>query len=633
MEKDTSLKPFYTGWAMEAYPEMSEEDMAHHVGRQIELGANFVWIGHNNPGEVDVRKIEPGLSFAVWEAFRDENDPRHTNAVKIVRAQKRLLDFCLMCEIPVVLPIGYQIQMGEVWNDNHPDCLRRLPDGKIINWGGISACFYAPQYQTDIMNYYKWIVKSFVKPYRSILLMVNLSDEPFGGDYSQYAENTFRERTGYGFKEALQRGDQGLVELGKFQSNYIVEYARWSAEAWHSVCPDIPSTMSFCGHHGREENTMPGIPALFRDTPDYFHPTFDVYPRDGNQATPISESDVIMLTLFLRQIGYLSRKYRKPYWLWTTGNSWGLGQASEDKANITDAVLNQLMAMIGALENEAPLRGIAVWNYNVKRQGLYNDTIKPVYDVDVMFQKLTRTIARLRYFAGKKLLRHPQVAIVADRNHARRFIAKSQKCTWVKPFAFDKFFYPAKNNISVIIDESLSEILSYCEEHDMPPPPALIYLSSGDIELEPGEKDILLDYLYSGPRALVPQKLWMRLEGKETIMAEVSLYQSEPMDISEDEITAFLKDKQNHKDNLFHFTLDDLEIAYNLTKKEQKLSVSFRHSGKSLYLLDPFAKVKNEAALKDAKNNGLVLNHHEAAFVSPSQSPNLKAFLEALSLE
>jgi hypothetical protein len=624
---------FYSGWAMDAYPEMSTREMAHHVRRQIELGANYIWIGHNNPGEVDASKIEPGLSYAVWEAYEDDKDPRHLDAVSIIMSQHRLLETCLLENIPVVLPIGYQIQMGSRWNKENPDCLRRLPDGGIINWGGVSACFYAPQYQEDILRYYRWIVDKFVEPYRSILLMINLSDEPFGGDYSRYAEVEFKKKTGLGFQEALNGSKDALYSLGEFQSYYIVEYASWSARAWHSICPDIPSTMSFCGHHGREENTMPSVPELFRNTPSYFHPTFDVYPRDGNQATPIKEPDVIMLAVFLRQLAYLSRMHEKPYWLWTTGNSWGLGQASADRANITDAVVNQIMAVAGALETGANLRGLAVWNYNVKQQGLYNDAIETAYDTEDMFQKLTRVIGRLRDFTGKNYIKPPQLAIVSDCFFAHDFIARSKACTWIKPFAFDKFIHPAKQNLPLVMDDRLASIIQFSKKCAIPLPPFLVYLSSGEENLDPDEKNALLYYLSSSRRILLPRKLWQQLQDKDTIVADVLYYDGTPGQIPEEMFDAFFQKKTNNTDDFFHITLEDFEIVYNLSQRKQSLTISPAFSRRRCFLLSQSADLKKEVNLGGGKRNGLQLDHHEAALITPPDSQNFGILLDALKIQ
>ena len=621
---------FYTGWAMDSYPEMDEKDIAFHVTRQIDQGANFIWMGHNNPGEVDAKKIEPGLSYAVWEAFADSRDPRHKDALQIIGAQRRLLDFCLKEKIPVVLPVGYQIQMGERWNVEHPNALRRHPDGTIINWGGVSACFYAPEYQENILGYYKWVVRSFVERYHPILLLINLADEPFGGDYSPCAEEIFRKKTGLGFQEALDGSGQALCALGQFQSHYIVEYARWSAEAWHSVCPEIPSTISFCGHHGREENTMPGIPALFRDTPEYFHPTFDVYPRDGNQATPIKESDVVMLALFLRQLGYLSAKHEKPYWLWTTGNSWGLGQASNDPANITDAVVNQIMALASARECGALLRGIAVWNYNVKLQGLYNDNIKTVYDTEDMFHKLTRVIALLRDFTGENFSKSPVLGIVAERDYGNRFIAQSREATWVRPFPFEKFVHPAKNNIPLLMDDSLAELLSYCNRRKLPYPQSLIYLASGDDAVEPAEQEALLEYLKHQHRILLPRRIHNFLKNCCSIMADVVLYEDSPGNISENLLATFFREKTGRTDGLFHLSLGDFDIAYNLSGEKQKILLPTGKGAGKVFILTPFADVKPDGEKTASGRKSVVLGHHEAALMAKKRSPKLERFLKAL---
>ena len=171
--------------------------------RLVEHGANVVWIGHNNPGEVDAAKVEPGLSYAVYEAYADPADPRHADAVAIVEAQRRMLDACRAVGVQAVLPVGYQIQMGQRWNEEHPADLRRDADGQPLDiyGGGVSASFYAPSYRRDIETYYRWIDAEFARPYADVLLMLNLADEPIGGDYSAHAEAEFRRQHGFGFDD------------------------------------------------------------------------------------------------------------------------------------------------------------------------------------------------------------------------------------------------------------------------------------------------------------------------------------------------------------------------------------------------------------------------------------------------
>ncbi len=389
----------YSGWAADAHPEMTSDELRSMVKRMKDHGANYLWIGHNNPGEVGLDKWEPALSYAVYESFIDPTSPLRDTAKAMLDAQFRLLDACREHGMPVVFPIGYQIQMGRLWNERNPSELRRDQSVNIIDWGGVSASFYSEIYREDISTFYRWTANTIIEPYRDIILMVNLADEPFGGDYSPVAEKAFKTRWGFGFDEVGNDPERQRL-LGAFQSDYIVEYARWSAEAWGAVCPDVPCTMTFCGWHGRLGNTFPTVPKLFMDTPDNFHITFDAYPRDGLPSNAIAETDMTSLIAFLRQIGRLSGQFEKPLWLWSTGNSWGLGQDSEDKADIADAIANQLHLAMVPVDAGARLAGIAVWNYNVKNQGLYLDTNPIVYNPDDMFRKVSATFPMVREIAA-----------------------------------------------------------------------------------------------------------------------------------------------------------------------------------------------------------------------------------------
>ena len=557
--------PIFSGWAMDAYPEMDRDEIARHVDRQISLGANFVWMGHNNPGECDASKIEPGFSYAVWEALIDPHDPRHNDALEIVDAQKRLLDHCLSRNIPVVLPIGYQIQMGSRWNEVHSQSLRRHLDGKVIDWGGISACFYSPEYREDIRRFYCWINDEIISAYRPVILLVNLADEPFGGDYSHYAEMALRQSTGLGFEEALSGSPEKQALVGRFQSEYIVNYAAWSADTWHSICPGIPSTMSLCGHHGREENIMPSVSGVFRNTPSHFHPTFDVYPRDGDQATPPTDNDVRMLSLFLRQLAWLSAANGKPYWLWTTGNSWGLGQASNDPADILDAVINQVMAVASACDSGANLRGLAVWNYNVKYQGLYNDTITPVYDIEEMFSKLTRVIAHLRSFPGAVTPRTPRLAIITDPDYAHRHIAQSHATTWVRPFPLDRIAVAARAAGNILMDDSLASVVQSAATLGFALPEIIIYLSDGLTPLAEGERRALEETLLNARAALLPRSVFQNLDLKQQNPKTLLFYDGLPKDLKVGIIQDFLAAAGLSDDRLFHIMLGPLEFLYNLS--------------------------------------------------------------------
>jgi len=43
-------------------------------------GANAIWLGHNNPGQVDAQKVEPGMSYAVYAALQNKNDALYDDA-------------------------------------------------------------------------------------------------------------------------------------------------------------------------------------------------------------------------------------------------------------------------------------------------------------------------------------------------------------------------------------------------------------------------------------------------------------------------------------------------------------------------------------------------------------------------
>lgn len=67
----------YAGWAMDAYPGDSVAYHKSEMARQLAAGANVVWLGHNNPGDVIPGKVEPALSYAVWAAYRDPSARYH----------------------------------------------------------------------------------------------------------------------------------------------------------------------------------------------------------------------------------------------------------------------------------------------------------------------------------------------------------------------------------------------------------------------------------------------------------------------------------------------------------------------------------------------------------------------------
>ena len=441
----------YSGWAVDAYPEDSAGEMEATVRRMVENGANVVWIGHNNPGVVDPDKVEPGLSYAVYEALIDPGDPRHEAAAAVVEAQHRMLAACRAVGVQAVLPVGYQIQMGQVWNENHPGDLRRDAAGQPLDiyGGGISASFYAPSYRRDIEAYYRWVEAEFVQPYTDVLLMLNLSDEPIGGDYSTHADAAFRGMHGFGFEEV---GDDPARQrlLGQFQSRYVVEYAITSAALWDELHPGLPVTMSFDGAQARQTFTMPGVEALFRDTPSNFVVTFDAYPRDGLPDVPLSDKDLVGLFLLTRSAGLYSARYDKPLWLWAAANSWGLSQASADPGSVSDAVANGITLALLVSQGGGDLQGIAYWNYNVREQGLYNDTHDTAYDTETMFDTVSAALPTLRRLMASTPSR-PEVLVLSPPARTHEQIGAERACVLLEVQPYGRLAILAKEGVNTAV--------------------------------------------------------------------------------------------------------------------------------------------------------------------------------------
>lgn len=447
--------PPWTGWAVEAYPEMPAAEMEALVRRLVAYGANVVWIGHNNPGEVDPAKVEPGLSYAVYEALLDPGDPRHEGAAVMLAAQRRLLDACRAVGVKAVLPIGYQIQMGARWNEEHPGDVRRDAAGEPLDiyGGGVSASFYAPTYRRDIEAYYRWLDAELVRPYAGTILMLNLSDEPLGGDYSAHAEAEFQARTGLRFADV---GDdlERLRFLGAFQSGMVADYAAWSAALWHQIHPGLPVTMSFDGAQARRTYTLPDVEALFRDTPENFVVTFDAYPRDGPPDVALSDADLVGLYLLARTVGLYSARYDRPVWLWAAANSWGLSQASRDPGSVSDAVTNGLALALLVRQGGGDLQGIAYWNYNVKEQGLYNDGHRTAYDVETMFGRVTAAFPNLRGAMAAPASR-PEVLILAPPSRAHEAIGAGRAAVLLEVHPYQRLSILAAQGVNAAVTASM----------------------------------------------------------------------------------------------------------------------------------------------------------------------------------
>jgi hypothetical protein len=111
---------------------------------------------------------------------------------------------------------------------------------------------------------------------------------------------------------------------------------------------------------------------------------------------PLSDTDLVGLILLDRSAGHYSATHGKPLWLWAAANNWGLSQACDDRSPVSDAVANRLYLALLVKHGGSKLQGITYWNYNVKDQGLYNDSHETAYDIETMFGRLSAALPRLR---------------------------------------------------------------------------------------------------------------------------------------------------------------------------------------------------------------------------------------------
>jgi hypothetical protein len=387
-------------------------------------GANAMWIGHNNPGQVDAQKVEPGMSYAVYAALQNTTDPLHHDARQMFDAVKRALNAARETNLQVILPIGYQIQMGDAWNHQHPDALRATSDGQLLNLfhSGYTASPYAPQYRADMTRYYEWVQRELVAPYQDVIVMLSLADEPMGGDYSAHARNEFVGRFGKTWDELSQNE---LWQLGEFQSGVIADYAAWSANEWRRINPQLLTTMSFHGGDtARRVWGLPDVEKLFSQTPENFIVTFDAYLHDDLASKPATGDEAAQLKLFLTTLGNYSRGYNKPIALWGGVNAWGLAQESSAPLEISDAITNLLMLYDLPARVGGNVWGVFAWNYNVKQQGLENYTRPTTFDIGAMQIAVERAFPLLR--TRQVTAQAPNIAIVTAPRAMARALADTR---------------------------------------------------------------------------------------------------------------------------------------------------------------------------------------------------------------
>ncbi|MCL5969880.1 MAG: hypothetical protein M1450_00040 [Patescibacteria group bacterium] len=350
------------GWAYTARPGVSKEEMIKDMRRIKDMGSTVVYLGHNNPGDTDPNKSEPGLSFAVYYAIQHKTGSQE-GARQMYTSIVWALDAAKEVGLDVVLPVGYQIQMGPEWNNLHWDDARRNQDGSLMNhWGsGETASPYSPDYWRDVTEYYNWVNEQLINKYPNIVA-INIGDEPMGTDYSTWAKSAFKERYGTDFDSA------GDFQRGQFLSSVIADYLSQSAKIWEDINSQVWVTSTL--HIQRDKPWLPDIEAIFEKTGDNFVVSADTHLHDAPMDWYLTPEDVNLLKLMTRTLGWYSQVYNKPLMLWTSSNAWGLAGRSPKPGGIPEAELNVSIVNDETKRTGGIIAMVFGWGINIKDQDM-----------------------------------------------------------------------------------------------------------------------------------------------------------------------------------------------------------------------------------------------------------------------
>jgi hypothetical protein len=412
------------GWAYSAVSGVSLEGMMADLARMKAQGCNVVYLGHNNPGDANADKLEPGLSFAVYYALR-EHTPSEASAFRIFQAITIALEASRRVGIEVVLPIAYQIQMGPEWNEQYPDQLRRDSHGdRMDHWeSGETASPYSARYRADILEYYRWVNSRLLQGNPQVIA-VNLGSEPMGSDFSDPARQEFSSRTGLDLDEADD------LERGAFLSTVLADYANWSATAWQQVNPGVRSMMDF--HIQRDTPFFPDFEAIFGRTPAAFIFSEDTHLYDLPDGAPTDPSEINLLYGMVRTLGWLSRVYAKPLLLWTAANAWGL---SDEGDPLQEALLNlEIVAEVSRAVG-GHLGMIMAWGWNLRGQGVYRDEgFFDRVDPDVFVEQIGRALVARRDTLARTGQAIPSQVIYVPREVLLRRVGAQRTSHLLDPF-------------------------------------------------------------------------------------------------------------------------------------------------------------------------------------------------------
>lgn len=410
------------GWAYTAFPRVSREQMIEDMKRMKSLGMNVVYISHANPGNINPDGDEPGLNPALYFSIRDK-EVSSSDAQLIYQAIIDALEASKIVGLDVVLPVGYQIQMGETWSIDNPQHLRLNKNGeRLYNWATTNtASPYSPRYLADIKEYYQWVNDNFVSKYPNIVA-INLADEPMGSDFSQWAKDEFKLRYNIGF-------DSASSEMkGEFISGVIADYATSMANLWKEINPQVWTMMTF--HIQREQPWVPNMEFLFQRTPTNFLVSADTHLHDALPNLPLTESEIDHLYGMVRTLSYLSKVYNKKLMLWTSANAWGLTY----KGGIKEAERNLQIIQDASRQGGGKVAMIMAWGWNIKNQGVYRCEGHCSFDPEEMIRTVSSKLSSVRDGLSDQKSSSPSKVIYLSSLELNRMIGEERVDHLASPY-------------------------------------------------------------------------------------------------------------------------------------------------------------------------------------------------------
>lgn len=409
------------GWAYSPKPELSLDQMIADMQKMRDLGSNSVYIAHCNPGYIDRMPPEPGLTFAVYHALKN-NTGSKGNADRILGGVNRAVEAANRTGLAITLAIGYQIQMGSEWSRVNQNHIRREASGAALrfwdmNDGGVTASPYSPIFRQNITEYWRWVNDTMLSKNPNILAL-NLGDEPMGSDYSTWAKDAFRQQYNVDF----DRADPTLK--GKFQSEVLADYAAWSADVWQGINPNVK--VFFTYHIQRDKPFFPSFEAIFAKTAsaDNFVFSNDTHMHDDLPEKPITESEKNLMYGMVRTVSWLSRVYGKGFLPWLGVNGWSLADHSSRKGGISEAQESLRVVTDVAKGNGALIPMVMTWAWNMNGQGIYGYGGLP-FNSDQMAQTVSRELSQRRNTLSDQEDGRPDIVYLINSEDIQRRIGEA----------------------------------------------------------------------------------------------------------------------------------------------------------------------------------------------------------------